>query len=298
MEVAGAFLDSSGTVNDQEERRVAVDGVTLRYLEQGRGPPVVLLHGNGESAGSTWRSVIGDLARSHRVVAPDLLLADSSARDRGHAVRALASVVAGLLGAIGIERATLVGHSLGGLIALRTALRCPARIEALALVDSVGLGREVNPLLVLSSLPGYGELAGAWSATAVGAEQRALVRSFLLFARPDRAPDQWWDDQRRLARTPGFLAAALAAQRSVVGPLGQRERVLDELPRLAVPVLVVWADSDVVVPVTHARRAMDRLRDGRLAILPACGHLAPVERPKELVAALEGFLADGRAGGG
>ena len=187
---------------------------------------------------------------------------------------------------------------MGGLVALRATLECPERVVALVLVDSVGLGREINPLLILPSLPGYGELVVTWSATTLGAEQRALVRSLLLFARPDRSPARWWDDQRRLARTPGFLSASLAAQRSVVGPWGQREVLLDELARLAVPALVVWGASDLVVPAAHARRAMDRLAEGRLVMLPGCGHLAPIERPEEFVAALEGFLADGRAGGG
>ena len=284
-------------MGEPEERRVCVDGVSLRCLDQGSGPPVVLLHGNGESATSSWHPVIGDLSRSHRVIAPDLLLPDGP-EGRNHSVGELCPLVVAILGAMEIDGATLVGHSLGGLVALRATLECPERIEALVLVDSVGLGREVNPLLVLSSLPGYGELAATWSATTLGAEQRALARSFLLFARPDRSPDRWWDDQRRLVRTPGFLSAALAAQRSIVGPWGQREVLLDELARLAVPVLVIWGASDLVVPAAHAHTAVERLRDGRLAVLSGCGHLPQVERPEEFVAALEGFLAEGRAGGG
>ena len=202
----------------------------------------------------------------------------------------------GLLGALEIDRATLVGHSMGGVVALRAALGCPERIGALVLVSSVGLGHAINPLIVLSSLPGYGELAVAWSATPLGAEQRALARALLLFARPDRAPDQWWDEQRRLARTPGFLTASLAAQRSVVGPWGQRQVALDDVARLALPVLVVWGDRDLVVPLAHARTAMDRLSDGRLATLSGCGHVPQLERPDEFVAALGEFLADERAG--
>ncbi|MDP8942682.1 MAG: alpha/beta fold hydrolase [Actinomycetota bacterium] len=284
-------------MGDREERRVAVDGATLRYLDRGEGHPVVLVHGDGESASSDWFAIVGELSRSYRLIAPDLLLGNSPARSADYSVGALSRLVVGLLDALGIEEATLVGHSLGGLVALRAALRWPERIDALVLASSVGLGREINPLIALSSLPGYGELAVAWSGTPLGAEQRALARSLLLFARPDRAAERWWDEQRRLARTPGFLTASLTAQRSIVGPWGQRDVVLDDLTRLAVPVLVVWGDRDLVVPLAHARRAMDRLPDGRLAVLPGCGHVPQLEHPDEFIAALDDFLADERAGG-
>ena len=272
--------------------------MTLRYREEGRGRPVVLLHGDGESASSTWLSVAEALSRSYRVLAPDLLLPDSRTGTEDYSAGALARRVAGLLDALGIEDATLAGHSLGGRVAVRAALWRPERIGRLVLASSVGLGREINPLIALSALPGYGELAVTWSATPLGAEQRAIGRSLLLFARPDRAPGGWWDEQRRLAGARGFLTASLAARRSVVGPWGQRDLVVDDLARLAVPVLVVWGDRDLVVPAAHADRAMSRLRDGRRATLSGCGHLVPVERPDEFVAALEGFLVDAPVVGG
>ena len=284
-------------MGEPEEDHVAVDGVRLRYLDQGGGAPVVLLHGDGESASSDWSSVMGELSRSYRVIAPELLLPDSAEGTDDRSAGQLSRLVVGSLEALRIDTATLVGHSLGGLVAVRAALGCPERIGRLVLASSVGLGREINPLIALTSLPGYGELAAAWGATPLGAEQRVLFRSLLLFARPDRAPDRWRDEQRRLARTPGFLTTSLAAQRSVVGPWGQHDVVVDDLARLSVPVLVVWGARDLVVPAFHADRALSRLPDGRLAVLRGCGHVPQIERSDEFLDAVQRFLGDGRTGG-
>ncbi len=131
----------------------------------------------------------------------------------------------------------------------------------------------------------------SWSGTRLGAVNRALLRAPLLFWRPDRVPSDWWTEQCRLARTPGFLDAALGAQRSVVAPSGQRDGVLAELEEVAVPVLVLWGERDRVVPVDHGRNAVSRLRHGRLRILSGCGHMPQVERPDAFVAAVEDFLA-------
>ena len=113
----------------------------------------------------------------------------------------------------------MVGSSLGGLVALRLALSEPSRVGSLVLVASSGLGRAVNLGLSALVVPGYGDLAIGWAGTSAGAAQRARSRARLLFARPGRAPEAWVSEQYRLARTPGFLAAQLAALRAELDPL-------------------------------------------------------------------------------
>jgi len=198
--------------------------------------------------------------------------------------------VGGFLDALDIERAAMVGNSLGGLIALRLALSDPGRVTALVLVDSAGLGRAVSPALRSLALPGYGKLAVAWSKTPPGALQRALGRSALLFARPRRVPLEWLTAQYRLGRTPGFLDAQLAAVRAQVGLRGQREVLLDQLPRLRIPSLVVWGSRDRVLPASQAKDAVAHLRDGFLSLIPDCGHIPHVECPDRFVAACARFL--------
>ncbi len=171
-----------------EEQIIEVDGLPIRYVTAGTGPPLVLLHGAGDNA-LDWRWVMPDLAATHRVYAPDLPGSPNSARPAGDYSRAFFErFVAGFLDTLGIERAAMVGNSLGGLVALRLALSEPARVTALVLVDSAGLGRAVSPALRSLALPGYGKLAVTWSNTPPGALQRALGRAMLLFARPRRIP--------------------------------------------------------------------------------------------------------------
>jgi pimeloyl-ACP methyl ester carboxylesterase len=275
-----------------EERRVDAAGLRIACLEAGQGTALVLLHGEGDSAAS-WRPVMPELAKLHRVYAPSLPgHGDSDKPSVDYTPEFYARFVRDFLRAIGADRAILVGHSLGGLVSMRFALQEPGRVGALVLVDSSGLGRTVNPVLSLLSLPGVRHVAGAWTRTELGALQRPLVRSALQFAKPSRAPREWLADQRRLARTPGFVDAFLTTNRRVVGPLGQRHILVDELHRLTMPTLVVWGARDAVVPVRHARAAGGRLPQGELVVIPDAGHAPHVERPREFIAALQAFLRE------
>jgi 2-hydroxy-6-oxonona-2,4-dienedioate hydrolase len=148
----------------------------------------------------------------------------------------------------------------------------------------------VSYALRYPTLPGYGELLSGWGKTPPGAAQRAWLRVPLLFAHPERVPPEWFKEQYRLAQLPGFVEATVAALRAQVDLGGQREVLLDRLPRLEIPTLVVWGTSDRIFPISQARDAVARLRQGSLEIIPDCGHLPHVERPDLFVAALNRFL--------
>jgi pimeloyl-ACP methyl ester carboxylesterase len=142
------------------DRRVVVDGMHTQYLEAGTGPPL-LLHGHEQSA-TSWRWVISPLAHTHRVLALSLPGCGETAPAVGDYAPGsdLAQFAATFLDTLGIEPPLdLVGHSAGGVIALRLALADPRRIQTLTLVDSAGLGHGVHPLLALDTLPIIGELA-------------------------------------------------------------------------------------------------------------------------------------------
>ena len=273
-----------------EEHDIEVDGLPIRYLTAGTGPPLVLLHGAGDNA-LDWRWVIPTLAATHRVYAPDLVGSPDSARPAADYSSAFFErFISAFVDALNIGQATFVGNSLGGLIALRLALSEPARVRALVLVDSAGLGSAVNPAFTSVNIPLLGEAAMPFWRTRVGAYQRAWGRTALLFTHPPRSvPREWLAEQCRLARSPGYLEAHLTALRALVGPFGQREVLVDRLGLLETPTLVIWGERDRVFPLSQAKRSVVRLRDGSLAIIPDCGHMPHVECPDRFLAVLEGF---------
>ncbi len=136
--------------------------------------------------------------------------------------------------------------------------------------------------------------------TPLGAPQWASMLASLAFWPPVLAPPTWLAYQYRLTQTLGHLHGTVACLRGELGLAGQREVFLDELPGLETPTLVVWGANDMVIPSQQAKDAVARLENGRLVLIPDCGHLPQVQRPDRFVAALGPFLADhadGIAGG-
>jgi pimeloyl-ACP methyl ester carboxylesterase len=278
-----------------EKQDVEIDGMPVRYLAAGEGSPVVLLHGAGDNA-LDWRWVMPALAATHRVYAPDLPGSPDSARPTAdYSPAFFERFVATFVDALDIGRATFVGNSLGGLIALQLALSEPERAGALVLVDSAGLGRAVNPAFTSVNVPGLGEAALPFWRTPVGAYQRAWGRTALLFAHPpESVPREWLAEQCRLALSPGYLEAHLTVLRALVDPGGQRGVLVDQLPLLKMPTLVVWGARDRVFPQSQAKEAVAQLPEGSLTLVPKCGHMPHVECPDHFLAALDDFLGERR----
>jgi pimeloyl-ACP methyl ester carboxylesterase len=273
------------------ERLTTVAGVRTHYLEAGSGPVLLLLHGHEQNAAG-WRHVMPDLARTRRVIAMSLPgHGDTAPPTDGYAPGGdLAPLVADFLDTLGIDTVDLVGHSVGGAVALHLALADPARVRTLTLVASAGLGREVNPLIALDTVPGLGEWAILLSRLPGGNLQRTMLSAAMLFARPWRVPVDFFTEAHALGRRPGHLEASTALARSLFDASGQREVLLDRLHHLTMPTLVMWGDWDLVLPAHKARAAVERLPHGRLAMFDACGHLPHVEQPERFVAELRGLL--------
>ena len=169
-----------------EAQNVEIDGLPIRYLAAGEGSPLVLLHGAGDNS-LDWRWVMPALAAGHRVYAPDLPGSPDSAKPAAdYSPAFFERFVSAFLDALDVGRATLVGNSLGGLIALRLALSEPERAGALVLVNSAGLGQAIHPAFTSVNIPLLGEAAMPFWRTPLGAYQRAWGRTALLFAHPPR----------------------------------------------------------------------------------------------------------------
>lgn len=281
-----------GLGTTSEDLYVTVDATETHYLDVGSGPVLLLIHGHEQSARS-WRWTIPALARTNRVVALSLPGHGGTEAAAEHILgQDLAGFVVSFLDEIGVGAVHLVGNSIGGAVALRLALADPQRVLTLTLVDSAGLGRDVHPLLALDTLPGIGELAIMLSRMPGGNLQRSGMSTAMLFAQPWRVPPEFFAEQHALGRRPGQLEASTAMARALFDATGQREVLLNELPALTMPVLIIWGANDYVLPARHGRAALGRLRHARLSIFPDCGHLPHVEHPARFAAELGAFLGE------
>jgi pimeloyl-ACP methyl ester carboxylesterase len=270
---------------------VVLHGHEVSYRRAGEGPVLVLVHGIAGSS-EQWEPAMRILAEQFTVLAPDLLGHGRSAKPRGdYSLGAYASGVRDLLLALGHPRATVVGHSLGGGIAMQFAYQFPERTERLVLVSSGGLGDEVHPLLRAATLPGseyvlpliaHSRLRTAGEAVA------GVLRRLGLRAGPDLA---------ELARGYGSLSDAEARMafihslRAVIDPGGQRVSATDRLYLAAdMPTLIVWGRGDRIIPATHAGVAHRGMPGSRLVLLDDSGHFPQLDDPVGFTSALRDFM--------
>lgn len=275
-----------------ETTHAIIHGNPIGYRTTGEGPAIVLIHGMAGSS-ETWEPIMPALAAHGTVIAPDLLGHGASAKPRGdYSLGSQASGVRDLLVALGHDRATIVGHSLGGGIAMQFAYQFPERCERLALVSSGGLGREVSALLRALSVPGTEYVLAAGYAPFV-LNAGAAVASWLgrLGLRPAPAAAEIWRSYASL-KDPEARAAFIHTLRAVVDLGGQRVSARDRLYLTSeMPTLIVWGDSDPFIPVAHALAAHEAMRGSRLEILPGSGHYPHRDAPERFAALLCDFLS-------
>ena len=280
-----------------DEWEIELHGRRVIYRVAGSGPPVVLIHGMLNSS-SHWRSVALSLAGEYTVLAPDLIGHGDSAAPRGdYSLGAHAASIRDLLAAIGIDRATIVGHSLGGGVAMQFFYQFPQRVERLVLVSSGGLGREVSPLLRTAALPGMSALlsltihprlvGGLWEAgrrlrergTSAGVYLQAIARAL------------------RPLENAEAQGAFLHTLRSVIDVHGQRVAATDRLYLLeSMPTLIVWGERDNTIPIEHGRRAQEAIPGSFFRTLPLAAHFPHLEDPDGLSALLREFIRDTQPG--
>ncbi|MFF7333081.1 alpha/beta fold hydrolase [Streptomyces sp. NPDC008150] len=273
-----------------EPRYRTVHGYRRAYRMAGEGPVLVLVHGIGDSS-ATWADLIPDLARTHTVIAPDLLGHGASDKPRAdYSVAAYANGLRDLLTALGVDSATLVGHSLGGGVAMQFAYQFPERTERLVLVSAGGVGGEVNPVLRLVSLPGAHfllsglRLPGMRFNVGLALGLLRLLDTDLgrdapeLLDLVDALPDE--TSRNAFVRT----------LRAVVDWRGQVVTMLDRCYLTAgMPTMLLWGDRDSVVPVRHAYGAHEAMPGSRLEIFEGAGHFPFHADPARFVALVEEF---------
>lgn len=285
---------TSNHVQSDPLQTVVLHGDTLKYVDRGSGPVVVLIHGL-LGVHSNWEPQIDTLSRHYRVIAPDLFGHGASDKPAGdYSLSAHAATVRDLLVALDIASATLVGHSLGGGIAMQTLYLFPDRVERLCLVASGGLGPEVSPLLRAATLPGSELVLPLLTSKAVSDatdKTLALFNKIGLFKLGASASEarKGFASVADAATRRAFLATA----RSVISYNGQ---TVNATPHFAnfqnLQALLVWGDEDAIIPQSHTENARAELPMGRIEIFKRAGHFPHLDYPDRFDRVFAEFMQD------
>jgi pimeloyl-ACP methyl ester carboxylesterase len=274
-----------------ELRHIEIHGHRIGYRTGGSGPALVLIHGMAGSS-ATWRYVLPALEEHFTVIAPDLAGHGESEKPRGdYSLGAFASGIRDLMLALGHERATLVGQSLGGGVVMQFAYQFPERTERLVLVSSGGLGEEVNLLLRLLALPGA-ELVLQVGCNDWVHDAGVTVAGWLsrIGLRAGRHVEQVWEGYGSLADGE-TRTAFMHTLRSVVDIGGQRVSASDRLYlAAAMPTLIVWGDHDHIIPVSQGYSSHESMPGSRLEIFEGAGHFPHCEDPERFCNVLVDFM--------
>jgi len=274
-------------------QHLELHGHRVSYRTAGSGPVVLLIHGVAGTS-EQWADVAPALAERFTIVAPDLLGHGDSAKPVGdYSLGAYAVSLRDLLIALGHRRATVVGHSLGGGIAMQFAYEYPVFCERLVVVSSGGLGREVHPLLRAATLP------GAELVLPLIASERVLGLGGALGQILARAGLRAGPDIAEMARGYASLADAgarsafLHTVRAVIDHNGQRVSAADRLYLSSmIPAMIVWGRRDPLIPAAHGEFAHGEMPGSRLEIFEDAGHFPHLDEPIRFAGVLRDFLED------
>jgi len=279
-----------------EVQHLTIHGHRRAFVKVGSGPALLLLHGLGCDH-TTWNPVIDRLAESFTVIAPDLLGHGRSDKPRAdYSVGGYANGMRDLLTVLGIDRVTVVGHSLGGGVAMQFAYQFPERTERLVLVAPGGLGPEVTPLIRAVTTPGFHQVMGLL--TLPGIRHAGLLGLHTL----SRLPSPATRDLGEVAhiyesfRDPDARAAIRHVVRAVVDWRGQIITMADRAYlTAAMPICVVWGDEDHVIPTHQARSVAVLAPDARIELLADSGHFPHKDHPEVFAEIVEDFVRGTRA---
>lgn len=277
----GAWMQGAGL----QPRFETLAGHRVRFVRAGSGPAVVLIHGFGSSI-FTWRDVLPALAKDRDVVALDLPGFGGSDQPADLAADLFPAVVTGLMERLGLARASLVGNSMGGAVAVQLATATPERVERLVLVDAAGYRMGAAQRPVLLRVVGSAPLAVVLERLPF---RRRLVRTALrqVFHDDGLVSEERVEEYLAPFARPGALRAVRSLLRSREAQAGAFG---DVVARVRVPTLIVWGREDAWIPVADADRFAAHIPGARKVVLDSCGHLPQEERPAELLQLLEEFL--------
>ena len=279
-------------VTAPQDRTVFAGGLPVSILEAGRGDPVLLLHGLGATKASFLPTVMA-LAKDHRVIVPDLLGHGDTAKPLArYDAPTFARFVLQLMDSLDIDRADLIGNSMGGRISLEVAMTTPDRVRSVSLLCPA-----VAFLKRRGFVPFVRVLRPELGIVPHRLPHRMVVRSIrTMFSQPNRLPMSWYeagaDEFLRVFRTPRGRAALYASMRNIyLDEPGGESGFWMRLERLDKPSLFVWGDRDRLVPAAFDRHVRRTLPSAASHVFRDCGHVPQFEHPDQTHALIRSFLA-------
>src|SRR5664280_3277834 len=269
---------------------ISIHGHQIGYRRGGEGPVLLLFHGIAGSS-LTWVPAMRLLQSDYTVVAPDFLGHGASEKPPGdYSLGNLATVIRDFLNLLGIDRATVVGQSFGGGVAMQFSYQFPERCERLVLVDAGGLGREVNWILRFMTLPGAEYVMPALFPAFVRDWGDTVIKFFGGRGFRNAEALEMWRSYRSLTEGES-RRAFVRTVRSVIDPGGQSVSAVDRLYLVAhMPTLIVWGDHDRNIPLDHAYLAHEAIPNSRLEVMEGVGNFPQVAEPVRFVEILRDFL--------
>ena len=274
-----------------QDKYVTIGDIKTRYWAEGeKGSPVILIHGLAASA-EVWMHNVYALAEKHRVYVPDLVgFGLSDKPNVKYTPSYMAEFINGFMAALNITNASLVGHSLGGGVALQYTLHFPDKVHKLVLVDSAGLGKEMTFFMRLVTIPLVGELIVRPIRMGIAFVLKQCVYDAAVIT------EDMIDLYYKLTSLPGAVRSIISILRANATIFGGRTEVLDpiaqNLVNIKFPVQIIWGQQDGILPIKHAYFAREKLPTARFHIYDQCGHMPNFERPQEFNTLVLNFLND------
>ncbi len=278
---------------ESDVQHVTIHGHRRAYVKKGSGPAILLLHGMACDH-TTWLPIIDKLAEKHTVIAPDMLGHGRSDKPRAdYSVGGYANGMRDLLTVLGVDRVTVVGHSLGGGVAMQFAYQYPERTERLALIAPGGLGSEVTPIIKAVTLPGFHSVMAVLTMPGLRHLISATMRKLNTFDHSTLRDlgeiadiiDHLNDPRER--RALAHVVRACIDLRGQIITMVDRAYLAQELP-----MCVLWGEDDMVIPPSHAQHIRQLVPEARVHVVPGVGHFPHKDAPDQTVEVLQRFVAE------
>lgn len=273
------------TTHYADGHTITLAGRQTHYVVKGTGKPVILIHGSFFD-GTLWCHNVDALAESCRVYVLDLWGFGYSAPIAQPGYDQYAEQLAGFMHAMGLERATLIGHSLGGGVAVRFSVKFPERVEKLVLVDCAGLTNPDPFTARLFKLHGVGEMLMNLPGDVL---RKKMLKDFFLY-KPEVLPPVLFKKLTWFQKIRGTTATALTLMR--LGFADKLEEAFHRLARLNRPIMIIWGAQDRAIPLTVGQRIHQLLPGSTFFIIQDAGHVPNLEQPIEFNACLKAFLGE------